>query len=459
VIDPRFPLGRILAFVLPLPALLLAVFTLRANHVASPAIFVDPAGDSILALPLAPAPGDTGGIGRFLDADGLPVRIAQRAVAVPAPSTWILWRDDAPLSMGRLSGVLVDAGDTLRGERAREALRRMPAPLSRDEHRLVERLRTARDRRDSALALDALERFLSRQRTVVALLQAPGRAIHEVPLVRIRHVEVFEGGWADGVMASARRLWFRMVSTADAGSGGGLWGALVATALVVLLAGAMGGVPSLFLAVHLADQIDPGPAVRWLRWASEGISGVPGVVWGCVGAAGLAYFGDSSWGHEAMGMVPGKGILWAGLALGVLSAPITFTRAMDAIDRVPRSSREIARSCGATRHQVLLWVVIPACRRGLVGAWFAGLARAAGETAPLLLVGAVGSIEIGWHQAGSMPSLSGEFLHLGAMAYEQPWPSVQAHLGHPLAYLALALVAAGCLALEWAALRLGEVRE
>jgi len=105
--------------------------------------------------------------------------------------------------------------------------------------------------------------------------------------------------------------------------------------------------------------------------------------------------------------------------------------------------------------QVLRWIILPASARGLAGAWFSGLARAAGETAPLIMVGAARAL--GGDVLDPMlrwPSLSGGFLHLGVLACDPPWPPLEAELGHPLAFLSLSVLALLCLGLEFVSVRL-----
>lgn len=451
--DLRRWCGTILLGVILLPVLALFAGTLRLAFLPTPQVYRLSSGDLLLGLGLPTHPLGVRDPDRVLVGDGSVRRLSGHPLARAAGDAWLLWRDDTSMTLGRLGGVVVAAGDTLRGEAAREALLEMPGRISEDEHRLVERLRGATNPADSAEAASRLQRFGLHQSRVLALMDAEGVGRIEVPLVRIRHAERFD----DGIWASARRafsrLAFQIASSPDLGSGGGLWPALASTVLVVLLAGLLGGIPALFLAVHLADQLDPGPGARGLRRAAEALSGVPGVVWGSICAAILVSAKATGIGAMHGVWTPAGGVFWAGLTLGILSAPVTFSRSMDAVDRVPRASREIARSCGASRYQVLFFVVLPACRRELFGAWLSGLARAAGETAPLLLVGAGGGLAASWHIVDRFPALTGGFLHLGAMACEPPWPEVESQLGHPLAFLALSLVAVGCMALEWLAQR------
>lgn len=443
--------GWILLGMILLPVVVLVVWTLRLSASSVPERFTWAGGETVLALRLVGPTKEDRSV-RVLRSDGVVDTLSGWELAVPDTAVWMVWRDDAPPLLGRLVGVVVAPGDTLRGKEAATALSEMPDPLAEDERRLVSLARGASQAGDSVEAADRLRLFRSHHSRVAALLESPGTGVFGVPVVRIRHVEEFAGGWTGALSRSISRLWFQIRSSPDLGSGGGLRSAVVASSLVVMLAGLLGGIPALLLAVYLADQLEPGPAVRWLRWASEGLSGVPGVVWGAVCAALLASQGNSLLAIFGGSFTVVGGVFWAGLTLGILSAPVTFSRAMDAIDRVPRSSREIARSCGASRYQVLFYVVLPACKRGLRGAWLSGLARAGGETAPLLLVGAAGGLGTSWDLSSPVPALTGDFLHLGAMAYLLPWPTVEADLGHPLAFLALTLVAAGCLALEWGAL-------
>ena len=81
----------------------------------------------------------------------------------------------------------------------------------------------------------------------------------------------------------------------------------------------------------------------------------------------------------------GLNVLNAGFILGLMAAPIMTTIAEDALKAVPDTYREAAEAMGATRWQVILKVVIPAAKNGLVAAVLLGVGRGFGETMAVLM--------------------------------------------------------------------------
>jgi ABC-type phosphate transport system permease subunit len=462
----RFPARSALAVLvvfLALPVLALLVNTARLLVPPSPRIVRLGDGSRFLAVPLSPS--------RLERSRGrLPVLLCDGSVRdlprMPASmsvdtETWLVRRDDGPLLMGRLSGVVTEDGDTLEGEAARRALETMPARLGRDRDRLARQVRTARGDVPSEPAARRMDIFEANDRRVVALFSDLDGTVRTARLSSIREAQRAPSGRLDGIRQAVPNLGRLVLQAPDAWDGGGLEPVVAGTLALVLLSGLVGGLPALLAALQLADRTDPGLRTRWVRNSSEWFAAVPGVVWGVIGAGVLVggmgvrldtiFASGARWGEG--------GMLWGAITLGALSAPVTLARAMSAIDRVPRSWREIARSCGATRWQVLRRVILPTAARGLMGAWFSGLARAAGETAPLFLVGAARTI--GRSGVGPAPalSLSGSFLHLGVLACDPPWPSTDGELGRPLAFLSLSLLASLCVGLEYVAVRLLQRRE
>jgi len=141
--------------------------------------------------------------------------------------------------------------------------------------------------------------------------------------------------------------------------------------------------------------------------------------------------------------------------LGALAAPIVMALALEELDRIPARWKDIAWSCGATRLQVVHRVILPSCWKGLVAAVLSGMARAAGETAPLLLTGAVhafGGLSLGGE--GFLAKLAGGFLHPGVLALDSPWLGSDLERGQPFVALMLLLLALLCIGLDLAASRL-----
>ena len=153
--------------------------------------------------------------------------------------------------------------------------------------------------------------------------------------------------------------------------GGGMANAIVGTMILVGL-GALFAVPvGVGAGVYLAE-FGRGRFSSLLRYTADLLSGVPSIVVG-VAAYGLVVI--------PMG---GFSALAGGVALGILMLPTIIRSTEEVVRLVPQSYREAALALGAPRWKVTQQVVIPAARSGIVTASMLAVARAAGETAPLL---------------------------------------------------------------------------
>ena len=160
-------------------------------------------------------------------------------------------------------------------------------------------------------------------------------------------------------------------------TGGGVANAIVGTGLMVLIATAL-AVPfgvgaGLFLAEHGNGRLG-----TLVRTTADVLSGVPSIVIG-VAAYGLVVV--------PMGHFSG---LAGGVALAIIMLPMIVRSTEEVVRLVPRSYREAALALGAPRWRVIQNVVLPAAAPAVITAVLLSLARAAGETAPLLFT-ALGS--------------------------------------------------------------------
>jgi phosphate transport system permease protein len=139
-------------------------------------------------------------------------------------------------------------------------------------------------------------------------------------------------------------------------------------------------------AVFLEEYAPPGRLRRIIQTNIANLAGVPSIVYGILG---LALF-VRAFGFKAMAMGP---TLWAGgLTLALLILPVIVIATQEALRTVPNSLRQAALALGATRWQMVRDHVLPAALPGILTGTILGLSRAIGETAPLLMVGAAGSI-------------------------------------------------------------------
>lgn len=134
--------------------------------------------------------------------------------------------------------------------------------------------------------------------------------------------------------------------------------------------------------IAAAVWLEEYPARNWLTRLIEvnlaNLAGVPSIIYGLLG---LGLF------VRALGLQ--RSLLAGALTLALLVLPIVILSTREALRTVPRAQREAAYALGATRAQVVWGVVVPAALPGILTGTILALSRAIGETAPLIVVGAV----------------------------------------------------------------------
>jgi len=206
---------------------------------------------------------------------------------------------------------------------------------------------------------------------------------------------------------------------------GGILPAIVGTFLVSLITIVFAVPLGMFSAIYLNEYAHQGKLVRLIRLSIRNLSGVPSVVYGLFGVAlfvRLFHFGAS--------------ILSSGMTLGLLTLPWTITASEEALKTVPKSFRDGALALGATKWQAIRTNVLPYAIPGMLTGAILGLARAAGETAPILFTGAAFSIP-------SLPqSLFDQFMALPYHLYILATQHQDIQKVRPIAYgTALVLIA------------------
>ncbi|MDD9950638.1 MAG: phosphate ABC transporter permease PstA [Zetaproteobacteria bacterium] len=162
---------------------------------------------------------------------------------------------------------------------------------------------------------------------------------------------------------------------AQAGIKAGLWGTLWLLALTATMAFPLG----VATALYLEEYAPQGRLTRLLEVNIANLAGVPSIIYGLLG---LAIF------VRLLGL---ERSLWSGsMTLTLLILPVIIVSAQGAIRSVPRSLREASYALGAQPWHVNLLVVFPAALPGILTGVILALSRAIGETAPLVIVGAVG---------------------------------------------------------------------
>jgi phosphate transport system permease protein len=209
---------------------------------------------------------------------------------------------------------------------------------------------------------------------------------------------------------------------------GGIWPAIVGTFWVSMVTIAFSVPVGIFTAIYLNEYAKQDRFVRLIRLSIRNLSGVPSIVYGLFG---FALF--------VLTLKMGLSVISSGLTLGLLTLPWTITSSEEALKTVPMAYREASLALGATKWQTIRTNVLPYAIPGMLTGTILGLARAAGETAPILFTG----VAFFWPISQPFPEvLNSQFM---ALPYHLFIMSTQHHeiiKVRPLAYgTALVLVA------------------
>lgn len=158
---------------------------------------------------------------------------------------------------------------------------------------------------------------------------------------------------------------------------GGILPAIVGTFFVTIISAILALPLGIFSAIYLNEYANKGILTRTIRMAIRNLSGVPSIVYGLFG---VAFF--------VQGLNLGRSILSAGFTLGLMTLPITVTASEEALKTVPKAYREGSLALGATKWQMIKTNLLPLALPGMLTGSILGIARAAGETAPILFTGA-----------------------------------------------------------------------
>jgi phosphate transport system permease protein len=167
---------------------------------------------------------------------------------------------------------------------------------------------------------------------------------------------------------------------AKAGVGQGIVGTALLGVVVALLAFPFG----LATAVYLEEYAQDTRLTRFIQVNIRNLAGVPSVVYGLLGLSVFVGFFNAL---DEQGS--GRNLLAGGITLAVLVLPIVIITSIEALRAVPNSIREAGYGVGASRWEVTRQLVLPSAAPGILTGTVLALSRALGETAPLILAGAV----------------------------------------------------------------------
>lgn len=150
-------------------------------------------------------------------------------------------------------------------------------------------------------------------------------------------------------------------------------------------------------AIYLVEYARPSRLNNFIQTNINNLAGVPSIIYGMLGLAIFVRVLEpfTSGAFFTSGVPPsdnGRTVIAAGLTLGLLTLPVVIISSQEALKAVPDSLRHAGLALGATRWQTVRSQILPVALPGILTGTILAVARAIGETAPLILVGAASFI-------------------------------------------------------------------
>lgn len=227
----------------------------------------------------------------------------------------------------------------------------------------------------------------------------------------------------------------------EANTEGGIFPAIFGTVLMVMLMAVVVTPFGVIAAVYLREYAKQGFITRIIRIAVNNLAGVPSIVYGVFGLGFFVYIIGGNidkifFPEAAPAPVFGTpGLLWASLTLALLTLPVVIVATEEGLSRIPKSIREGSLALGATKAETLWRTVLPMASPAIMTGLILAVARAAGEVAPLMLVGVV-KLAPTLPLDGNFPylHLDRKFMHLGFHIYDVGFQSPNVEAARPLVY-------------------------
>lgn len=227
----------------------------------------------------------------------------------------------------------------------------------------------------------------------------------------------------------------------EANTEGGVFPAIFGTVFLVMLMAVIVTPFGVIAAIYLHEYAAKNNFTKFIRIAVINLAGVPSIVYGVFGLGFFVYIVGGSIDQllypEALPSPTfgAPGVLWSALTLAILTLPVVIVSTEEGLSRIPMALREGSLALGATKSETLLRIVIPMATPAIMTGLILAVARAAGEVAPLMLVGVV-------KMAPTLPvdanfpyfHLDRQFMHLGFHIYDVGFQSPNIEATRPLVY-------------------------
>lgn len=227
----------------------------------------------------------------------------------------------------------------------------------------------------------------------------------------------------------------------EANTEGGVFPAIFGTVFMVMLMAVIVTPFGVVAAIYLHEYAAKNAVTKMIRIAVINLAGVPSIVYGVFGLGFFVYVLGGSldqlfYPEASPSPVFGTpGILWSALTLAILTLPVVIVSTEEGLSRIPSSVRQGSLALGATKAETLWRIVVPMASPAIMTGLILAVARAAGEVAPLMLVGVV-KMAPTLPLDGNFPyfHLDRKFMHLGFHIYDVGFQSPNVEAARPLVY-------------------------
>nr|WP_255705738.1 MULTISPECIES: phosphate ABC transporter permease PstA [unclassified Ectothiorhodospira] len=227
----------------------------------------------------------------------------------------------------------------------------------------------------------------------------------------------------------------------EANTEGGILPAIFGTVTMVFVMSIIVSPFGVLAAIYLREYARQGPLLRVIRISVYNLAGVPSIVFGVFGLGFFVYFVGGAVDQQFFpAALPSPtfgtpGLLWASLTLALLTLPVVIVATEEGLARIPSTIRHGSLALGATKAETLWKVVVPLATPAMMTGLILAIARAAGEVAPLMLVGVV-KLAPTLPIDGHFPfiHLERKIMHLGFHIYDVGFQSPNVEAAQPLVY-------------------------
>ncbi|ALO35456.1 phosphate ABC transporter permease [Colwellia sp. MT41] len=241
----------------------------------------------------------------------------------------------------------------------------------------------------------------------------------------------------------------------EANTEGGVFPAIFGTVLMVLLMTVIVSPLGVIAAIYLHEYAGKNAFTRLLRIAVINLAGVPSIVYGVFGLGFFVYIVGGSldqlfYSENLPSPTFGTpGVLWSSLTLAILTLPVVIVSTEEGLSRIPSEMRYGSLALGATKAETLWRIILPIASPAIMTGIILAIARAAGEVAPLMLVGVV-KMAPNLPIDGNFPflHLDRKFMHLGFHIYDVGFQSPNVEAARPLVFATALLLVSIIVALN-----------